>query len=1277
MKLQSLRRAAALLLALALACALLVVPAAADDPDIPLVSLSLSDATKSSNSNTAVFAQISPSDATTPITWRIEGTQHVYFQNNQNTGPSVVLTILAEAAGETFTLIAESDNGLSDSCQITVKADPSVPQPADVQSVTLNRSTLTLKVNETATLTATVNPSTANQDVIWTSSSSAVSVDQDGNITALAPGQANIVATSAANSQRRAICTVTVEDPPSPVTAVRLSESSVNITQNVIPGGSVTLTATVEPANATDRSLTWSSSDTKVRVLANTDSRSAVVSVPSNTPVGTHATITVTARSNPAIQALCFVQVVAAPPPEITAVAISNPSTDPYRYVDPGKTITLNASITPSEIQDPEISWSSADTSVARVRSNGDLSATVTGVSVGKTEITVRAGGSEVSPDAREIEVSGILLSYLKRSTSGGKGTTVNLTEGSVVDLYQYQDISVTPQLFGNARNKSVTWESSNNSVAQVVSGRVTASYPGDAVITASVAGTGFNASFKVHVSEDVADAITVNMGSSPSYSLSGILSQLNARSQSKAGAPLDCVYNLKVSTKNGVLYYRYTSPETPGHGVGGTERYYYQPSGQGQMALRDVTFVPLPGFDGTAVVDYNAMTTTGSTFTGTIRIEAASSGDVNYATEAGQPVSFAAEHFSAICMGRNGRAIRYVTFSLPSSGRGTLYYNYSPTGQYSQKVTSSTRYYATSSPSIDSITFVPASGYVGNVEIPYHCVDSTGASYNGTVTVRVYGGSGSGGGNVEYSTAQNRQRALNANDFNDASLRATGASLESIRFTSLPSSSAGTLYLNYTNSSSTKVTTAGNYYRSSSPRISNITFVPAANYNGTVTIPFTATNANRATFSGSLIIHVGSGTGTVHYNTSRNQSVALSAWDFNDASRRITGQTLDYIRFNSLPSSGAGVLYYNYASASSTGSRVTVNTDYRRNGAPSLSNITFVPAAGYTGTVSIPFTGYDDSGVRFDGTLTVTVEGGTSTPAVYNILYTGSSTPVAFRAGDFQNVCQTVLGNPLSYVQFSSLPTTGRLYLNYSLSSRTGTPVSTSTRYGVQELGQISYVPRAEYQGTLTIPYTLYDVQGARHSSSVEIQISNGYCYSSFNDTASGWDWAKPSIEYLRASGITNGYSNNTYRPGQSISRGEFTLMICRAFRFPTTGSSSFPDVPAGSTYAGAISSAKNLGIVQGNNGRFQPDRPITRQSAMTMICRAMEAAGQSLPAADTGLLSSYTDGNRVSAFARPSVAALVQMGAVRGNSAMRLNPGTAISRAEMAVILHRVLAR
>ena len=419
-------------------------------------------------------------------------------------------------------------------------------------------------------------------------------------------------------------------------------------------------------------------------------------------------------------------------------------------------------------------------------------------------------------------------------------------------------------------------------------------------------------------------------------------------------------------------------------------------------------------------------------------------------------------------------------------------------------------------------------------------------------------------------------------------------------------------------------------------------------------------------------------GTGSarvITYSVPSGGFVRFSAADFSSACRSATGDALSYVRFD-LPASRYGTLYHQYNSATRTGNAVSSATGYYYSGSSRLVGDVSFSAASTTGTVTFGYTGYSTRGDSFAGTVEVTVSGAASSGSA--IRYSGSAAhPIPFRAADFQNACQAALGTQLSYVQFGTLPYTGHLYLNYSGPARTGTGVNSATHYSASQLSQISYLPKAEFQGVLTIPYTAVDAQGASHSGTVELQLSNGYCSATFADTASGWDWAKPSIEFLRSSGVTNGYGNNTYRPGQSISRGEFTLMVCRAFQFSTGGSSGFPDVSADSTYAGAVAAARNLGIVQGNNGLFQPDRPITRQSAMTMICRAIEAAGQSLPAADAGLLASYADGYQVSAFARPSVAALVQMGAVRGNSASRLNPGAAISRAEMAVILHRVLTR
>ncbi len=1273
-----------------------------------------------------------------------------------------------------------------------------VPASAAVQSVTLdNKSDFTLEANTTKQLSATVQADgDSEKAVTWSSDDpTAATVDQTGLVTAQevsTDSTAVITVTSTTDSNQSDSCTVTVkakELPPAPSVTITLDQTSASLPL----GESLTLRATVTASEGTSTVLNWRLSDSS-RFRLNVDpynSHTATITPSSSANPGDRLTVTVYSQADPGVYANCAVQVVGALPPQVSGVQITTtPTYDGRNYVDPGtgNELTLIAAVSPAGVpeEDARITWTSSDKNIARVDPH---TGKITGIAPGEATITATAGGKS---DERKIEVSGLLLHYIKKSTSGGKGETIPLQEDTVVDIYQYRDISVVYTAYGNARNKAINWESSNNSVAQVLAGRVVGNFPGDnVVITASAAGTSCQAKFGVRVLEDVAQAVTVNMGSEPSYSLSGVLNELDRRSRDKAGAPLDCVYSLKVSTKNGVLYYKYTSPETPGHGVGGTERYYYQPTGQGQMALKDVTFVPLPGFDGVAVVDYNAVSTNGTTFSGTIRIEATTTGDVSYSTAMDQPVDFSAEHFSAVCKGRTGRAISYVTFGLPSSSRGTLYFNYSPSGQYSPKVDTSTRYYASSSPAIDSITFVPAKGYTGDVDIPYRCVDSSGASYSGTVRVRVYGANGEDGSNVEYSTGRNQRKTLNAADFDAACRQALNGTLNYIRFTSLPSSNAGTLYLNYNSSSSTKVAAGRNYYRSASPRISDITFVPATGYSGTVTIPFTGTSSGGSTFSADLIIHVDDGTGTVHYSTPKNQSVSFGSGDFNDGCRSITGGTLDYIRFTSLPSSSAGILYYDYYSSAS--SRVTTGRDYRRNGSPSISSITFVPAGGYVGTVTIPFTGYDTDRVRFNGTVTISVGGGGSqiisytaaangfvrfnasdfnsacrsatgdtlnyvrfdlpssqygtlyhqynsasrtgntvgnatgyyysgnsrllgdvsfaaastagtvtfgytgystrgdsfsgtveititgaSPSSSLIRYTGSSAhPIPFRAADFQNACQAALGTQLSYVQFNSLPYTGHLYQNYSGPARTGTGVNSATHYATQQLSQISYLPKAEFQGTLTIPYTAVDVQGGSHSSTVEIQLSNSYCPATFVDTAGGWDWAKPSIEFLRSSGITNGYKNNTYRPSQSISRGEFALMVCRAFQFPTGGSSGFPDVPANSTYAGAVAAARDLGIVQGNNGRFQPDRPITRQSAMTMICRALEAAGQSLPVADPGLLSSYADGYQVSAFARPSVAALVQMGAVRGNSASRLNPGASISRAEMAVILHRVLTR
>lgn len=131
---------------------------------------------------------------------------------------------------------------------------------------------------------------------------------------------------------------------------------------------------------------------------------------------------------------------------------------------------------------------------------------------------------------------------------------------------------------------------------------------------------------------------------------------------------------------------------------------------------------------------------------------------------------------------------------------------------------------------------------------------------------------------------------------------------------------------------------------------------------------------------------------------------------------------------------------------------------------------------------------------------------------------------------------------------------------------------------------------------------------------------------------------------------------------------------MLCRAFRFNTGSTVSFPDVNPNSYYAQAVATAKDLGITTGDNGYFKPEQPLTRQDAMVMVRRAMQAAGWNLSASNHSYLSGFADGAYISLYARDAVALMVQMGIVNGSAGL-LNPHEQISRAEMAVILHRVL--
>jgi hypothetical protein len=134
------------------------------------------------------------------------------------------------------------------------------PDPVSVTGVSLNKPALTLAVEGTETLTATVSPANAtNKAVTWSSSDTeTATVDTDGLVTLVKAGSATITATTT-DGGFTATCTVT--DPR--VTGVTLNKAALTLEV----GENETLTATVSPDNATNKAVTWSSSDTETATV--------------------------------------------------------------------------------------------------------------------------------------------------------------------------------------------------------------------------------------------------------------------------------------------------------------------------------------------------------------------------------------------------------------------------------------------------------------------------------------------------------------------------------------------------------------------------------------------------------------------------------------------------------------------------------------------------------------------------------------------------------------------------------------------------------------------------------------------------------------------------------------------------------------------------------------------------------------------------------------------------------------------------------------------------
>ena len=185
---------------------------------------------------TQLKAVVSPSDATdAKIIWSSSR------QSIATVSPSGLVTATGEGTAEIYASAGEKKG----ECSIRVKK-PSV------SSVSLNKTELVLFLDETFQLEATILPPGASNTISWASSNKNVVSVTDGLIKGIKEGDATITAKC---GERSAQCYVNVKKKVISVTSVSITPTSLRLTGNT----SATLTATVNPADATERTVIWSS----------------------------------------------------------------------------------------------------------------------------------------------------------------------------------------------------------------------------------------------------------------------------------------------------------------------------------------------------------------------------------------------------------------------------------------------------------------------------------------------------------------------------------------------------------------------------------------------------------------------------------------------------------------------------------------------------------------------------------------------------------------------------------------------------------------------------------------------------------------------------------------------------------------------------------------------------------------------------------------------------------------------------------------------------------
>lgn len=972
------------------------------------------------------------------------------------------------------------------------------------ETLTLNDTSLSLKVDETATLSVTgvsnSNGPITGQDTSatqWSSSAETVATVSNGVVTAKAVGTATITATLTLTGNDTATytgtCTVTVsaKDTTVPVTKVTVSPS----TATLAPGGSTNLTATVEPSNATTPGVEWTSSDS-TKATVGTNGKVTILS-------GATGSVTITATSKGTDASgsrktgTCTITISTPTADKVvlSGTGVTGGTNNSYALtMTAGKTASVTAQLKDSAGQNMSgaatVDGGSAGICTGTISNN---TITLTAGTVTKNEtatFTVSCGGKTATlvvtvtpaPQTITANLSAPAPSSIYHSGPGAATvlTTVGDTTGYTLswDISPANYVSVTKAdnntsvltgtynisaltTVNEPRTVTIQAKLSKQGSADVRSNSVTLTVnPYNTLVLSPTAGTPSTSNI-VYLNNWTgnSNAEWMDFAVGATWYQGGISQPIGTGSITYAwtlnGSPMTNSYTSSFRLYSSTYGLKYGNQDNT---LTCTARLT---SENNVTATNSISWTIRTGYTANALASATVSTSTSSY----------ALGDVDDAGKSSIVSQLDSYFYNKT--GYYGLAYVQFTGSLQNNTYGSL------------SARSGVNYYAdrrsgtgTSSSYLSDVLFYPGNTK-GTVTFPIRAYYYTSNMLNttnwtdGSITFNVTEGVSSSG-DITYTADLGKDVAFDLRDFEDYYYNKTRGTLSYVTFT-LPS--GGTLYYDggrlpssnscYASPSRTQIDLAGIYFTPTGT---------TATRPGSVRINFTAYGSRNYSggTSGTVVINYLSGSAKDITYTPSGKSVSLRASDFTEAYRQAVGSTAPSgltIQFQDVPS--YGTLTYKDSSRSNS-STVTLRSSNIKNykfttrssGSNQLADVTYTPSG--SRNESITYIAYNGNTPQFTGKV------------VFNPTVVDNNMSVTFTGGqtitlDYQRFVQANASvmSSTTRIRFMSLPVYGTLTYNGATVSAAGTDIVPSL------LGNVVYRSSSATTVTDKVVFTCYNAAG------------------------------------------------------------------------------------------------------------------------------------------------------------------------------------------------------